>query len=76
MEAWGFILLVEWVGGLAGRGRVSTGRRVREARRGLLWRGLLRRVVSWNLIVGRADGVDGCAFYSWSSRPLGGRPCA
>ena len=33
-----------------------------------LWRDLLRRVASWNLLVGRADGVDGCAFYSWSSR--------
>ena len=34
----------------------------------LLGRGLLRHVPSWVLPVGRADGVDGCAFYSWSSR--------
>ena len=46
-------------GGLVGRGRVSTGRRVHYAPRGerssavlvLPWRDLLRRVASWNLLV-------------------------
>ena len=62
-----------WVGGT--RLLATTRRRVAEAAPSPLWRELLRRVASWNLRVGRADGVDGCAFYSWSSRPLEGRPC-
>ena len=58
-----------WLGGT----RRPRSRRGDRSSAVLLWRGLLRRVASWALLFSRADG---CAFYSWPSRPLEARPCA
>ena len=66
MEACGFFFFLVG-GGLVGRGRVA------EAAPPPYYLGV---AFSDACILGRADGVDGCAFYSWSSRPLEGRPCA